>query len=216
MVPDWLVGVWRRRLIAFPDGCEDRTTTVFWLQTRSTFADIRLPQESLALSKLSRPALPTEALPVLARQDGFAGHTTLDGDLCTWHRWISYRPPGPTPDAGRLRLEGGLLIEDGVHADYREDWERLDDGAEGTTAFAGIGSPSRLLVRVGRHFIRIEARDPVSYEPGCVIDYGQVAATGEWRIALSTEPERAGGAFGLRPDGEGAIESGTGLSWTPL
>jgi hypothetical protein len=203
MVPDWLVGVWRRRLIAFPDGREDRTTTVLWLQTRSTFADIRLPQESVAM-------------PVPARQDGFAGHTTLDGDLCTWHRWISYHPPGPTPDAGRLRMEAGLLVEEGVHAAYREDWERLDDGAEGTAAFAGIDGPSRLLVRVGSHFIRIEVRDPVSYEPGCVIDYGRVAAAGEWRIALSTEPDRAGETFGLQPDGKGAIESRTGLRWSPL
>jgi len=216
MVPDWLVGVWRRRLIAFPDGREDRTTTVFWLQTRSTFADIRLPQESLVLQKLPRSALPAEALLVLARQDGFAGHTTLDGDLCTWHRWISYRPPGPTADAGRLRLEAGLLIEEGVHAVYREDWERLDDGTEGAMAFASIGGPSRLLVRVGSHFIRIEALDSVSYEPGCAIDYGRVAATGEWRIALSTEPDRAGGALGLQPDGEDVVESGTGLRWTPL
>lgn len=215
MVPDWLVGVWRRRLIAFPDGREDRTTTVLWLQTRSTFADIRLPQESLALQRLTRPALPAEALPILARQDGFAGHTTLEGDLCTWHRRISYRPPGPTPDAGRLRMEAGLLIEEGVHAVYREDWERLDDGAEGTMAFAGEGGPPRLLVLVGRHFIRIEALEAVSCEPGCVIDYGQITA-GAWRIALSTEPDRAGGAFGLQPDGEGAVESGTGLRWTPL
>ncbi|MFE0758399.1 hypothetical protein ACFW16_30855 [Inquilinus sp. NPDC058860] len=216
MVPDWLVGVWRRRLIAFPDGREDRSTAVFWLQTRSAFADIRLPQESLALPRLPRSALPAEALPILARQDGFAGHTTLDGDLCTWHRWISYRPPGPTPDAGRLRLEAGLLIEEGVHAAYREDWERLDDGADGTMAFEGDGGPPRLLVRVGSHFIRIEAPDSVSDGPGCVIDYGRVAAAGEWRIVLSTEPDRTGSSFGPQPDGEGAVESGTGLRWTPL
>ncbi len=113
-------------------------------------------------------------------------------------------------------MEAGLLIEEGVHAAYREDWERLDDGAEGTAAFAGIGGPSRLLVRVGSHFIRIEVRDPVSYEPGCVIDYGRVAAAGSGGSPCPPSRTAPAPTFGLQPDGEGRDRERTGLRWSPL
>ena len=42
-VPEWLVGLWRRESIRFTDGTIDRTTRVFWGQTRSLCVDIRAP-----------------------------------------------------------------------------------------------------------------------------------------------------------------------------
>ncbi len=39
---------------------------------------------------------------------------------------ISRRPSG-LPDEGRLRIDDGWIVEDGVHATYREVWQREDD-----------------------------------------------------------------------------------------
>jgi hypothetical protein len=40
---DQLVGLWRRSLIRLPDGTEDRTTEVHWLQGMSRYVDLRQP-----------------------------------------------------------------------------------------------------------------------------------------------------------------------------
>lgn len=119
-----LQGHWRRVWLRAP-GFEDATTRVHWLQAGVLFADIRVP--------LARPDLsgardladldPPELLALMAAE-GFAGTIAVEHGICTWKREINWhgRPTGI--DAGRMRLSGADLVEDGVHADYRELWRR--------------------------------------------------------------------------------------------
>jgi len=43
-VPDAYLGVWRRRLLTTTAGLRDETSEVYWLQTASLHADLRLPR----------------------------------------------------------------------------------------------------------------------------------------------------------------------------
>ncbi len=134
--PNWLVGLWRRESIEMRDGTLDRTTRVFWGQTRNLFVDIRIPSD--------RPAwqggrgfkdFTLEELGQIAEQRAFAGHVVVDGDCCTWNRCIDYQPNTGRPDTGRLRHEGDILHERGdantvMAMDYHEVYRREIRGEE--------------------------------------------------------------------------------------
>ena len=92
-------GLWRRTLLIAGDGSRDVSTDVAWLQGITAYVDTR----------------------------GFAGRLGQHGDVFEWQRLIDIHPPGPFPDAGRMRWDAGVLIEVGVHEDYVEHWVR-DDG----------------------------------------------------------------------------------------
>lgn len=130
-----LQGHWRRNWLRSP-GVEDSTTRVSWVQAGAVCADIRVPLVRPGLrgaSSLSQ--LSGADLAVLLSAEGFAGHITLERDLCTWHRVWNWRGFPCPVDAGRLWFDdAGRLIEDGVHADYREEWEPVPSAP--WTAFA--------------------------------------------------------------------------------
>lgn len=129
MITQDLQGHWRRNWLRAP-GVEDSTTRVHWVQAGQWCADIRVPLirprvgTAGSLSALSGPDLE-----VLLSAGGFAGRTTLAGDVCTWHREWNWRGFPCPVDTGALWFDDhGHLIEDGVHADYREEWQRVPGG----------------------------------------------------------------------------------------
>ena len=113
-VPERYVGLWRRRLLE-SETLRDTDTEVWWLQTGSLYADLRLPPTPA--DKRATPQL-------LALQQGFAGELEVQDDLLTWHRWLDFQPPSGVADVGRVHFENGQLIEEGVLTSYREVWER--------------------------------------------------------------------------------------------
>jgi hypothetical protein len=114
-------GSWRRTLLINADGTRDTGTDVVWLQGITAYADTR----------------------------GFAGRLSQHGDIFEWQRLIDVAPPGPFPDAGRMRWEHSALIEVGVHEDYVEHWIRHDDPA---TPCWAIFAEHAMLLRVGAQF----------------------------------------------------------------
>ena len=94
-------GLWRRTVLIDSDGSRDTSAGVAWLQGITAYVDTR----------------------------GFAGRLSQHGDVFEWQRLIDIEPPGPFPDAGRMRWEAGVLIEVGVHEDYVEHWVRQDGTA---------------------------------------------------------------------------------------
>jgi hypothetical protein len=128
-VPGWLRGVWRRTYYRNADGVEDRASSVYWLQTDSFYADIRLPEPVLRLphrSSLSDYS-PGE-LSILGTTRGFAGHMAFDEGVARWHRPIDFQPETGRADVGRLQMERGELWEYGVEEDYVETYHRVSDG----------------------------------------------------------------------------------------
>jgi hypothetical protein len=108
-------------LLINADGSRDTGTEVQWLQGLTAYVDTR----------------------------GFAGRLDQDRDVFQWHRLIDVEPPGPFPDAGRMRWEAGTLIEVGVHEDYVEHWVRQEAAEAPCWAMFLSGA---VLMRVGDIF----------------------------------------------------------------
>jgi len=155
-VPDRYRGVWARRLLETPDRRDD-STFVRWLQTSAWHADLRVPAGSAALDTPHAPAA----------QQGFCGVTDIsesrEGEVCTWLRRYDFQPPRGGVDAGLMVFESpDRVIETGIHAPYREVWERLPDSCGRFIALAGLDehgrdSHHRFLV-AGRYAMHMRPR----------------------------------------------------------
>ena len=141
-VPDWLVGVWRRLSIE-ENGHTDNTTQAYWLQTSSSFGDIRIPAGRAKVAGLAE--LTPQQARSLAKQDGFAGVTHVAGDQCVWNHAMDYQPFTGQMDTGTLHWKDGrplnesdsnpkssseqdILVEVGANGSYVEEWQRVAVG----------------------------------------------------------------------------------------
>jgi len=153
-----LQGLWRRSSIAWPDGRCDTTTQVYWLQGPGYFGDLRQPAQMpdfrnvRALGDLSR-----QDCLRLAEQQGFAGHLTFDGRHFEWTRRIDFQPKGPYADAGSLRWQNDMLVEEGRDLPYVEHWHRDSMNAAHPAAAALLRHRLRgtvgLLIRAAECYI---------------------------------------------------------------
>lgn len=173
-VPDDAIGLWRREFKEMADGSADRTTRVFYGQTRNLFIDIRIP--------IDRPATPPgrgfeiyslEELARIAKQQAFAGHAVIGDGRCTWHRTIDYQPPSGRPDSSLIEVEGEILHERGdantvtgmsfyeiYHRERRGDERRLAFRLEESdgTPFGGRPARDAFLVVLDDRFWFARAR----------------------------------------------------------
>lgn len=159
-VPDAYLGVWKRTLLRTPT-IEDTTSTVYWLQTLRWHADIRIPADRPGCTgKRTLGELTRGELLGLARQQGFAGITTVAGQICRWHRRVDFQPPAAHADVGRMTFETpDRILEYGVEQDYFEIWERVPDSVGVTAALEGDRLPGPLwLLRSGGFAMRIRPR----------------------------------------------------------
>lgn len=202
-------GVWRREAITTPDGARDDTTRVFWLQTRSWYADIRVPAGRPVRPTPGLEACSDDELIALAAQEGFAGELTAGPRVLSWRRDLDYQPPGAWPDEGYWELDADVLVERGLHVGYEEIW-RLQPESRGERLAFGLAAddaaPGRrgLLVVAGDCFLSVLGRP--SAPPGPTLH----AAVAE-RLAAG---DRAGARALLdMPIAYGRIE-GAGAPWT--
>jgi len=211
-VPDVYIGVWKRTLLRTPK-IEDTTSRVFWMQTKSWHADIRVPADrppckgALTLDDLS-----SDELSALARQQGFAGITVVEGAVCRWLRRCDFQPASGENDIGRMVFETpDRVLEYGVEADYFEIWERVP-GCQGES-FARRVSQDPLTLSLGTGNYRMTVRPRSAQLPTadslsalaadtsieCLrelldfeISFGRIASPDTWRISASTLPWREG------------------------
>lgn len=149
ITPGDIQGHWQRLWIKAP-GLVDETTRVHWIQAGRDYADVRVP---LARPDLSGAAalsdLPAAVLYQLAQTEGFAGHVSLSGRSCTWHRAINWHGTPETADIGEIRFDPeGRMIETGVEADYTELWAQQPGDPPTAMRFAG-GGYAGLVASVG-------------------------------------------------------------------
>lgn len=200
-VPEHYLGVWQRTLLTTTSGVNDRRTRVYWLQTDSLFADLRIP----------RPAPQTAE--ELALQAGFAGVTEITGDLCQWHRAIDFQPPSGRADIGRMHFQRpDYLLEDGLDDSYHEVWERLPDslGRNWGSWLRGADGRQGCLLLAGDYFLFAAGRSralPAAESLSALLQdtaeadallafelsFGSHSAGQRpWTIQYSTLPERVG------------------------
>lgn len=161
-VPDHYLGVWQRLSLESSAGT-DTSSRVYWLQTPTLHADIRVPANRPDFNGEKKlQDLTSAELKQLARQQGFAGITLVEGNTCLWRRHIDYQPPTGSRDIGRMAFEDDHIVEDGVDSAYREVWQRLS-GSVGDSvilhfleerASSGHASPRKgYLLISGDYFI---------------------------------------------------------------
>ncbi|BBP00692.1 hypothetical protein [Sulfuriferula nivalis] len=166
-VPEQYLGVWQRKQLESPAGI-DNTTQVYWLQTPSLHADIRIPADRPDFSgKASLQDFSLTELKQLARQLGFAGVTRVVDDTCQWIRQLDYQPARTDLDIGRMQFNDNHLIESGIARDYTEIWEKLPDSqgatfalrfTEKNTTRSPEQSQAGILVVSGDYFIFVRDR----------------------------------------------------------
>jgi len=137
-LPDCFVGAWRRVSLALGEAPACEPSDVLWLQARAAFADVRLPR--------ARGAEPA----------AFAGTTTWEPPVLTWHHRLDLEP-GP-PDTGAVEWHGPDLVERGVtcvHGEpvtYEEVWRREPGRRAPVVVLTSDGADGEcrgMLVRVG-------------------------------------------------------------------
>jgi hypothetical protein len=212
-VPVEYLGVWKRTLLR-ASGVDDMTSQVYWLQTQSWHADIRVPAgrpTCAGTSSLDR--LERHALLGLARQQGFAGITVVDGDICRWLRRYDFQPPTGANDVGRMVFATpDRVFEHGVEADYCEIWERLPGSAGSVRTVRFSTNPLAWWLEAGDFCMRVRPRRqgslPVSPSLTALaqplrddalrdlldfeISFGTRAGGDTWRVSLSTLPWKEG------------------------
>ncbi|MGO9059136.1 MAG: hypothetical protein ACLQU2_17370 [Candidatus Binataceae bacterium] len=163
-LPTWLWGEWSRDWIQ-KGKVKSNTLDVHYLQTPTYFADIRIPKDQAGISTAKSFAdLTDQQLRLLARQNGYAGRTTMEGTVATWHEDILFQPSDGTPDMGRLqRIPPDRMHEHGLDGSYIESW-RLLTGGNGRFLVIRVEHSGRLLrtlVVVGDEFayVRNRAKD---------------------------------------------------------
>jgi hypothetical protein len=160
-LPSWFTGVWTREWIE-RKGVRTDLFDVHFLQTPSLFGDLRIPRDRPSLAHAHSFADLTDAeLLLLAKQRAFAGTTTVDGALATWHHEIDFQPSDSSADIGRLeRLDDGHMLEHATDSSYIESWRSLDNGAGRFLALRveRAGRLDRLLLIAGEHFIYVRNR----------------------------------------------------------
>lgn len=120
-------GLWKRDWLK-SDAKFDSSTQVFWAQSGTQFVDIRIPEQRPTLEgKSCLEDLDASELLQLVKAEGFAGNISLNNSVCTWNREINWHGQSDDIDAGKLWFpdQCDVLIEDGIHADYQEQWNKV-------------------------------------------------------------------------------------------
>ena len=130
-VPKYYMGVWQRQFLETPT-TKDDTSLVLWMQTQHYHIDIRLPAARSNIRKVSAlEEYKDKELLLLASQQGFAGITQVNADICQWHREIDFQPPNDVRDIGKMVFtDANTVIETGLDEAYLEVWRQVAHSQE--------------------------------------------------------------------------------------
>ena len=181
-VPVEYIGVWKRTLLRTPK-IDDTTTQVYWMQTQSWHADIRVPANRPTYTdKNSLEQLNRAELLELARQQGFCGVTEVDGDICRWLRRHDFQPPSGANDIGRMVFDTpDCVFEYGVEADYFEIWERVPESVGESSAKQLAADTLTLLLATGSFFMLVRPRSIKLPQAASLIDFAARKSDDELR-----------------------------------
>ena len=138
MIPTWLRGCWKRAWIRMANGSVDDQSAVFWLQTDTAMADVRIDAARPSFAGISTLRECTaEQLAALATANASTGHTSVEQVLdhadgshtCTaqWHTYghgANFQPVVTYPEPGLLHVDatGTVMTERAPSGAYVEEW----------------------------------------------------------------------------------------------
>lgn len=201
-------GLWRRRLLRDADG-EDRDTQVWWLQGDSYYVDLRIPPGRPDFSGVTGfDQCSDQQLAWLASQQGFAGRLQVDGNRLHWQRTIDFQPRAALADIGTVHWDDECLYEQGVLADYAEEWlwQRPDNASthvwttpDGHGLRLVVGNWFMQVLELRRSLPPCTSLAELITRPGtspaalfnCAIDFGRVGdSENNWQVQHSSLPWR--------------------------
>ncbi|MDN5490344.1 MAG: hypothetical protein L0G57_08300, partial [Acinetobacter sp.] len=96
LLPQYLLGAFRRKSITFANGLTDENSLVYWFQSKTFTIDLRLKDPRLT--------------PVLERQ-GWVGDTLWDAQnqLLSWHLSSNYQNHVQWPEPAKLYSIGNAI-----------------------------------------------------------------------------------------------------------
>lgn len=111
LLPQYLLGAFRRKSITFANGLTDENTLVYWFQSKTFTIDLRLKDP--------------RSTPVLERQ-GWVGDTLWDAQnqLLSWHLSSNYQNHVQWPEPAKLYSIGNAILEFSPSHAYVEDWRQ--------------------------------------------------------------------------------------------
>ena len=187
-VPDWLRGCWRRDWIEFADGTRNDSDAVFWLQTDSAMADVRIVGSRPSFTGIdSLSACSPELLAALTTANASTGFTTAvdlndcgDGThICaaewfTYGHGVNFQPVCSFPEPGLLSVDrtATVMIERAPSGQYVEQWS-LVAGSRDEGQRSGELGDGRLLFVAGP--VAVVVRDRRIEVPR-IVDLGDLAA----------------------------------------
>ncbi len=121
-VPEWMIGCFKRRSIAFANGLTDTQTHVFWLQGRNLTIDLRLPQEVDQVSKLNIATCTQDELYKLANYEGWSAESNWANSQLSWSGGTSFQLHNRWPEPAILSRVGDCMMEFSPSHAYVEDW----------------------------------------------------------------------------------------------
>lgn len=111
LLPQYLLGAFRRKSITFANGLTDENTLVYWFQSKTFTIDLRLKD--------------SQSTPVLERQ-GWVGDTLWDAQnqLLSWRLSSNYQIHVQWPEPAKLYSIGNAILEFSPSHAYVEDWRQ--------------------------------------------------------------------------------------------
>ncbi len=124
-VPDWTLGCFKRRSIAFANGLTDTQTHVFWLQSRNITIDLRLPIEDEQVATKALNDYSDAELQALANYEGWYAESKWANEALSWSGGTAFQIHNRWPEPAQLRRVGDCMIEFSPESTYVEDWRLL-------------------------------------------------------------------------------------------
>tara|TARA_B110000008_G_scaffold199753_1_gene198304 strand:+ start:67 stop:978 length:912 start_codon:yes stop_codon:yes gene_type:complete len=164
-VPEWMLGMYRRRTITFANGMSDSQTRVFWLQSAGLTIDLRLPL-------VNHQKLVADAPEEVADYEAWYAHSVWADTELRWRAGISFQERNRWPEAAHLQRVGNCMMEFAPSGVYVEDWRLQNKGKAGALIGLELVSETDLTTHTTR--IRKGALIIAGKYAGMILDYPKI------------------------------------------
>lgn len=185
-LPDWMLGLYRRRTITFANGLSDSQTRVFWLQSPGLTIDLRLPL-------VNQQKLVADAPHEVADYEAWYAHSVWTGSELNWRAGVSFQESNRWPEASHLQRVGNCMMEFAPSGAYVEDWRLQSRGC--ADSLIGLELISETDLTTNSTLIRKGALIVAGKHAGLVLDYPEVIEQRSPDAIAQVSPEKLLGFY---------------------
>lgn len=185
-LPEWMLGLYRRRTITFANGLSDSQTRVFWLQSPGLTIDLRLPL-------VNQQRLIVDAVHDFAEFEAWYAHSVWMGTELKWRAGVSFQESNRWPEASHLQRVGNCMMEFAPNGAYVEDWRLQSRGH--IDSLIGLELISETDLTTNSTLIRKGALIIAGKHAGMILDYPEVIEQRSPDAIAQVSPEKLLGFY---------------------